>query len=153
MNTNKTQPTDSLKRMVGPLCRHSDQPNMTYIDWHQDAIARRKRGEKQIFCHECGKYVWGEYWPNEPSSLTGRHKPMKAKRPSKLKRARTERAKPRSVQRVVSTRTITVEVPEEMLKECKRKLSLKANLARIECAAIDASDQIAFRVLKAAGEC
>jgi hypothetical protein len=46
------------------MCEHWNGPNMAYIDWHQDAIARRKRGEKQIFCHECGKYVWGEYWPN-----------------------------------------------------------------------------------------
>jgi len=43
-------------------CLHYNQPNMAYIDWHQDAIARRNRGETQIFCHNCGKYVWGEYW-------------------------------------------------------------------------------------------
>lgn len=61
----------SQQRLVRPRCKHSDQPNMAYIDWHQDAIARRKRGEKQIFCHECGKYVWAEYWPNKTAYKEG----------------------------------------------------------------------------------
>ena len=55
----------SQQRMVRPKCEHLIQPNMAYIDWHQDATARRKRGEKQIFCHECGKYVWETFWPNK----------------------------------------------------------------------------------------
>ena len=55
--------------VIKSKCKHRNQPNMAYIDFHQDAVVRRKRGEKQIFCLECGKYVWGEYWPKKYLTL------------------------------------------------------------------------------------
>ena len=58
------------------MCEHYDQLNMAYMDWHQDATKRRKRGEKQIFCHECGKYVWAEFWTN---NRTSNYEPSKNK--------------------------------------------------------------------------
>ena len=35
---------------------------MVWADWWTDAREHIKRGEKQIWCPECGQYIWTEFW-------------------------------------------------------------------------------------------
>jgi hypothetical protein len=57
------KPTEQkIRECVRPGCEHDKEPTLAYLEWHADAMKRRTAGEKQSFCHECGKYVWDSSW-------------------------------------------------------------------------------------------
>ena len=44
-------------------CQHTKQPELTYAQGYEDAKQRRRRGECQIRCSNCRKWIWEEFWP------------------------------------------------------------------------------------------
>jgi hypothetical protein len=43
-------------------CRHRKLPELGHVQAHADAQERIRRGEKQLRCFTCGKYVWQSYY-------------------------------------------------------------------------------------------
>jgi hypothetical protein len=52
-------------------CRHRKLPELGYVQAHADAQERIRRGEKQLRCFTCGKYVWQSYYNKSSDSSKG----------------------------------------------------------------------------------
>lgn len=48
-------------------CKHRKPPMLSYGAWHSDAAERHRRGERQVRCPVCGKWIWEEYFPPRPA--------------------------------------------------------------------------------------
>lgn len=51
-------------------CLHGEQPDMGYVQWHEDADRRIKAGQKQRQCRACGRFIWAEYWQTQTKTKT-----------------------------------------------------------------------------------
>lgn len=43
-------------------CKHKKPPDLTYLKAYNDAEERMKRGEHQIKCDHCCKWIWEAYF-------------------------------------------------------------------------------------------
>lgn len=46
------------------------QKSVGYLEWHEEAERRAKRGEHQLKCQDCGRWYW-PLWPAEAALHRG----------------------------------------------------------------------------------
>ena len=48
-------------------CSLHEESKLGYLAWHHDAAGRMARGEFQIKCPECGRYIWADLFYDSAS--------------------------------------------------------------------------------------
>lgn len=59
------------KGSIGACVWHRHSP-LGYMEWHENARARARRGEKQIRCPECRLYFWPDEYGTRPKDYPKR---------------------------------------------------------------------------------